>query len=449
MRTRLFIFGAVVILGLIAVLVIARSWFKRPVTSAAVAQSQQASTQKTPADRQIELAEFRIKNFPAVAEGYNQLAIAFMDKARETGDFSFNAGAEQALNRALEISPDDHTSLKLRAKLLLTYHRFKQAFAEAQRAQTSDADDADLYGIMTDALVELGDYPGAIKAAQRMMDLRPDAAAYSRASYLRALHGDLDGAIEAMRVAVKASNPNNPENASWYRVHLGMELMNAGKREEAEREFDVALQVFPGYHLALAAKGRARTAAGDLDRAVELYRQAQERVPLPEIVIALGDLYKRMGRAEEARRQYELVEFIERSGAENATYSRQLALFWADHDVKLDEALAVMQRESAERADIFTADALAWCLFKKGELARAREWIEQATKLGTRDARIFFHAGMIFEAVGARRPAAKYFKRALDPNLSLDLSQTDVAREKLAALDSLAQASKSKSASRS
>src|SRR5438034_3266271 len=128
-------------------------------------------------------------------------------------------------------------------------------------------------------------------SAQKMMNLRPDAAAYSRVAYLRALHGDLAGAIAAMRVAVKAANPANPENASWYRVHLGVELMSAGQRIEAEREFDIALKILPGYHLALAAKGRARTGAGDLEAAVEFYRQAQQRVPLPDYAIALGDLY--------------------------------------------------------------------------------------------------------------------------------------------------------------
>src|SRR5262249_4661729 len=157
----------------------------------------------------------------------------------------------------------DRTSLTIQATLQLTYHRFREALEEATRVQASGPESAELFGIMTDALVELGDYHEAIKVAQKMMNLRPDAASYSRVSYLRALHGDLDGAIEAMRMAVAATNPNNPENASWYRVHLGVELMNAGKREEAEREFDLALKVFPGHHLALAAKGRARTAAGD------------------------------------------------------------------------------------------------------------------------------------------------------------------------------------------
>jgi tetratricopeptide (TPR) repeat protein len=287
---------------------------------------------------------------------------------------------------------------------------------------------------MTDALVELGDYPAAVEAAQKMMDLRPDSASYSRASYLRGLHGDLEGAIEAMVVAVKAANSRNPENISWYRVHLGLNLMNAGKRREGEREFDVALETFPDYHPALAAKARARVAAGDFDGAIEFYRRAQERAPLPELVIPLGDLYSKLGRVAEARQQYELVDFIERQAARNGTSSRQLALFWADHDMKLDEALEVMRQERAVRGDIYTSDALAWCLFKKGKFAEAKESIEQAMRLGTRDARIFYHAGMIYDALNDHHRAVKYLKLAMDADFSFDVLQAAAAARKLSDL---------------
>jgi tetratricopeptide (TPR) repeat protein len=388
----------------------------------------------TPADRQIHLAEAKIKNLPNSPQAYDQLAAAYMQKARETGDFGCNARAESALKQSLQLDPNDNTALTLRASLLLTHHRFSEALQEAKRAQESAPDNADLYGVMTDALVELGDYPEAVKAAQKMMNLRPDSASYSRTSYLRALHGDLEGAVEAMRVAVKAGNPSNPENAGWFRVYLGLELMKAGKRVEGEREFDIALEIFPNYHLALSAKGRARAAAGDFDSAIEYYKRAQERVPLPEVVIALGDIYTKLGRTTEATRQYELVEFIERTGAASSTYSRQLALFWADHDMKLDEALEVMQRERVARADIYTSDALAWCLYKKGRITEARESLEQAMRLGTRDGRIFYHAGMIYDALGERRLATKYLKLALDTDPSFDVLQVDVAKRRLYAL---------------
>jgi tetratricopeptide (TPR) repeat protein len=167
-----------------------------------------------------------------------------------------------ALNRSFEVEPDNYDAIKLRAKLLLTYHRFSEALEVARRAQTMRPDDHDVYGALTDALVELGDYKEAIEAAQKMVDLRPDTSSYARVSYLRNLHGDTDGAIEAMTVAARAADPRDPEGIAWCRVQLGDELMNAGKRALAEREYDKALYAFPDYHVALAAKARARVVAG-------------------------------------------------------------------------------------------------------------------------------------------------------------------------------------------
>jgi len=384
-------------------------------------------------DRRIETANRLIQRSPSDVRGYNQLCAAFMQKARETGDFGFNARAEAAVKRSLEVSSDvedkNFDALKLQTTLLLTYHRFGEALTAARRAQQIRPQDHQVYGMLTDALVELGDYPAAVEAADKMAELRPSAASYARVSYLRSLHGYNDPAIEAMRMAVRASSPSDAEGYAWCRVHLGDELMNVGRRAEAEREYDDALLVFPEYHMGLAAKARARAADGELQQAVEYYERAQKRVPLPETAAALGDLYTKLGRAEDAKRQYELVEVVERSGG--GTYSRQLALFWADHDMRLDEALAIAKSERAARADIYTSDALAWCLFKKGDIAAAKPAITEALRLGTRDARLYYHAGMIHHAAGEKELAVKCLKLALATNASFDLLQADVARRTL------------------
>ena len=128
--------------------------------------------------------------------------------------------AEDAINRPPAVGPDNYNALKLRAKLQLTNHQFAEALETTRQAQTFRDDDHDVWGMITDALVETGDYAGAVRAAQRMIDLRPDSSSYSRVSYLRELHGDTEGAIQAMTLAVKAANPNDPEGLAWYRAQL-------------------------------------------------------------------------------------------------------------------------------------------------------------------------------------------------------------------------------------
>lgn len=398
------------------------------------AATESANKRPSPADTQILVAQTYIVKAPSAAKGYNMLAAAFMQKTRETGDFTYNARTELALKRSLELEPDNKDGVRLYAYLLLSYHRFGEALEAARHAVQLYPQDYEAYGALTDALVELGHYDDARVAIQQMVDLRPYTGSYARASYLRALYGDSKGAIDAMRMAAQSSSPADPEGGAWCYVHLGDELLNAGKLAEAEHEYDHALFIFPDYHLGLAAKARARIAAGDNEAAIDFYKRAQDRVPLPDTAIALGDLYTKLGRTDDAKKQYELVEFIERTSASGATYSRQLALFYADHGVRLDDALKIMQREREARSDIYTCDALAWVLFKKGDLANAKKSIEEALRLGTRDARINYHAGMIYQALGERRDAAKHLQEALKINPSFDILQSDVAKQTLRAI---------------
>jgi tetratricopeptide (TPR) repeat protein len=218
---------------------------------------------------------------------------------------------------------------------------------------------------------------------------------------------------------------------AWCRAQLGNELINVRRLEEGEREIDRALHFFPDYHLALAAKGRARLLAHDVDSAIKYYKLAENRVPLPDYAIALGDIFASLGRTEEATREYQFVEFVEKSGAMDGTYSLQLALFWADHNTRLDDALQIAQRERAIRSDIYTYDVLAWCLLKNGRFPEARAAMNDALRLGTRDPRLFYHAGMIANAQGDRRNAAKFLKAALEINPDFDLLQSNIARRTL------------------
>ncbi len=438
MRNILVIFAGIIVGGIVAVFGVAAIKERAPRLANPLTQPLETTGnfRPSPADRQIRAAQSMIEQITSDPRGYNLLSDAFMQKARESGDFSFNSRAEVALKHSEELAPDNYDALKLRAKLLLTYHRFREALAVAERAQAKNPKDDDVYGALTDALVEIGDYPAAVKAAQTMVDLRPNTASYSRVSYLRSLHGETDGAIEIMRLAASSASPQNPESKAWCLVQLGDELMNAGRYQEAEREFDRALFVFPDYHMALAGKARARIADGDTDQAIELLKRAQDRVPLIDTASALGDLYTKLGRQQEAQQQYKFVDLIERAGAAGTdTYSLQMALFWADHDMRLDEALRIAQRERATRADIYTCDTLAWCLYKKGNFEEARQEIQQALRLGTHDPRLYYHAGMIYKALDDRPNAVKNLRLALKLNPTFSVLQAEVAVRTLKALN--------------
>lgn len=404
----------------------------RPAADSLLQPVAAESERPTPADRQILAARGVIERLPSDAKGYNLLAAAYMQKAREAEDFQINKKAMEALDRSLKVAPDNYDALKLRSKLLLTFHRFEEALELARRVQSINPHDHDNYGAMTDALVELGDYPAAVEAAQRMVDLRPDTSSYSRVSYLRWLHGDMAGAAEAMRFAAQAASPQDPEKLAWCHVQLGDVLLNTGKTAEAEREFDRALFIFPDYGAALDAKARARVRAGDLEGAVAIYAREHEREPSADAALALGDLHAKAGRADEARRFYETFESLERENADAENDWHHFVYFWTDHDRNLDEALALARKERERRKDIYTCDALAWALYKKGQYAEAKASMDEALRTGARDARLHYHAGLIALALGDRRAAASHLKLALEINPSFDTLLADDARRALA-----------------
>ncbi len=402
--------------------------------STQLAESPQAAPSQTApiesGDKEIDAALRFIDKAPESPTAYNQLAVLYMRRARQTGDFSYTTKAETAIDKALAAAPADPAARKLKASMHLSFHRFKEASEVATQLLKEFPDDSFLFGVLTDAYMELGEYERAVESAQKMVDLRPGTASYARVAQLRSLYGDHTGALESMTQAARSADPKETETQSWCLVQLGDEHWKYGEFTKAEKIYDEALSVYPGYFLALASKGRLLAAKNDLDGAEKFLTDAQNRLPAVDAIINLGHVYTLRGDAEKAKQQYELVEVVEEKlGA--AGDQKKLALFWADRDVKLAEALAIAEKEYAMRKDIYTTDVLAWCLFKNGKVVEAKKKIDEAMRLKSNDARIKYHAGMIEKASGNKREAFRLIDEALTLNPSFDLIQAGVARKTL------------------
>ncbi len=152
------------------------------------------------------------------------------------------------------------------------------------------------YGTLGDALLELGEYQEGAEAIQKMVDLRPDVASYTRAAYVRELFGDMEGAIEIMGMAVRAASSRDLEHNAWCRVQLGHLLFHAGRLSDAEAQYQAALQIFPNYHFAFTGLGRVRAAQQRLTRPSASFRTVWISVPTHEAVFGLADLYSHLKR---------------------------------------------------------------------------------------------------------------------------------------------------------
>ncbi len=405
--------------------------------------------QQTATDRLIQLFQARASIYPNDYSAYDKLGAAYIQKGRETGDVTYYDLAEKVLNKSLELLSNDPAAASARTHLAVVYmaeHRFEDALAWAQNALAVGSGDPSPWAIVGDALTDMGEYDKASAAYSKLRDpvepLDPRSGlSYvrdSRVSYLRFVLGDPEGAIQLMRSAIRAAIETHMpgENIAWSQFQLGEEFFQIGDFTNADRAYQDALAEYPGYYRALAGLGKIRAAQGRYQDAIELYQKAIAVIPFPEYAAALGDIYTKVHRPAEAKKQYDLVEFIGYLNRINKTlYNRELALFYADHDMKLKQAVELAQRELEVRRDIYTWDSLSWALYKNGKAQEAVDAVTKALRLGTKDAMLFFHAGMIYNRLGHSEKAKEYLERALATNPHFHIIYADVAERTLKELE--------------
>ncbi|HBY98723.1 MAG: tetratricopeptide repeat protein [Ardenticatenaceae bacterium] len=377
----------------------------------------------------------RIRSHPEDSAAYAQLGLALFQRIRETADASLYIPAETALTEALNRDPQQLDALIGQGMLALSRHRFAEGLQWGERARALNPYRAQTYGIIADAQIELGRYPEAVATLQQMVNLRPDLSSYSRISYIRELHGDTAGAIAAMKQAVAAGNPA-AEGTLWTQVQLGHLYFNSGDWQRAEASYQQALQVRPDYVYALAGIARVRAAQGRYEEAIGAYQKIVTLLPLPAFVIVLGDLYQATGQPAEARNQYDLVRAIEQLNASaGVDVDLELALFDADHGADPVQVLKRARAAYSRRPSIFAADVLAWALYRHGDYPEAWRYSQEARRLGTRDATLHYHAGMIAYALGDRESAAGHLRQALAINPGFSMRYAPWARTLLMRLE--------------
>ncbi|MDZ4721778.1 MAG: tetratricopeptide repeat protein [Roseiflexaceae bacterium] len=424
------------IVGVSIIFFIAWPWAASP----AAEQLRTAATNRTLSrnDQLIWDYQERARKDPKSAGARAVLGAAYIQKARETGDPSYYGKAEQVLNEALALDSKYLDALIGKGSLALSRHRFREALAIGEQARIINPHVPRVYGVIADAQIELGMYDQAVNTVQQMVDMRPDLSSYSRVSYLRELYGDLDGAIKAMERAVSAGGPSS-ENVEWTRVQLGNLAFTKGDLAEAERHYTTSLQRLPDYVYATAGMAHVRAAQGKTDQAILLYQHAIERIPLPEFVIALGELQESLGHTKEAEQQYQLVRAMQQLFTSNGVDTDlELALFESNHGrdpaAAVDLARAAYQRHPSIKG----ADVLGWALYRAGNYAEARRYADEALRLGTQDALMLYRAGMIAQAQGDTAAARDRLNQAIKLNPAFSPLYAPQARQALNQLNATA-----------
>jgi len=391
-----------------------------------------ASMDRSAAAQSIAEARKAISDKPMEYAGYNLLAAALVRRGQESSDAGFDAQAEDAVKKSLEIAPNNFDAEKIRASILLGKHEFPAALDLATKLNERVPDDVMVYGLLTDANAELGNYKEAEIAAQWMLNLRPgNLPALTRAARLRELFGETEGAYELLDLAYQSTAPTETGERARILTQMGHLRLASGSTDAAEKLFRQALTSFPNYPAALGNLAQVRIMQKRYPEAVDLLQQRYQAVPRAEHLYDLAEALELAGRDADGEKAF--ADFESKALAESVRHdnsNRELIFYYADHAHLQVKSLNTAKLEYAWRHDVYTLDAYAWALHVNGQDAEARKQIEAALAVGVRDAKLFRHAGEIALKTGDVPAAERYLKQSAE----LNTADSDRARRTLAGL---------------
>ena len=387
----------------------------------------------SPTVAEIARLQAAVQANPSDPISQRDLGFALLQRVRETADPTLYAPAAAAFQAAHALDPEDALVLVGIGGLQLGKHQFAEALVSGQQAIAMSPTLVPAHAVVVDALVELGRYDEADLAAQEMFGLRSNLPTLTRVSYLAELHGQLDTALSAMRLAARSPGLA-PENTAFVDGLLGNLLVYSGDPVGAVTAYRDALAILPAHAPSIAGQGRLAVAAGMLDEAIRLFQRASDILPLPEYVIALGDAQAAAGRTADAVRSFKLARAeIQLFQATGVVVDLDLALFEADHGDPA-RALDLATTAYAATPTVRAADARGWALHRLGRDKEAKRYADEALRLGSRDPLLRYHAGAIAAALGDANVARRDLELALATDAGFSATGAAEARRILASL---------------
>jgi tetratricopeptide (TPR) repeat protein len=366
-----------------------------------------------------------------------QLTSIYMQEARMTGDhLYYDKAAMQLVNSALADDSMYFEAICFKSMIYLSEHHFADGLVWAQKAQKLNPYNSFVYGLLTDANVELGDYKNAVEMTDKMVSTRPDLRSYSRVSYLREIYGDYPGAIDAMKMAVTAGYPG-AEETEWCRIQLGHLYENEGKPKEAMVQYQTALYERPNYAYAYAGLGRLAKADKNYKEAIADFQKADSLVEDYSFRDELIDLYAINGEKDKSQDMANKVLDKLTADAAGGTNDqsighyadRELAYVYiktGDYGKALDHALMEYNRRPD---NIDVNETLAWAYYKKGDYKNAATYIATALKTNSQNPQLLSRAALIYQKSGDTAKAAELADKAsknkayISPELADEMSK--------------------------
>ena len=372
----------------------------------------------------VAFLEARVKADPDDFVAWNQLGDRYLGLLRTTGDDQYLGKAGQAAESSLRSIPlpQNTGALALRARAALAGHRFQEAKKAAEELAKLQPAKPGPRLILFDALLEYGDYEEAGKILDQLSrEDAPSVDLESRYARLALIEGRLDDARDHYTNGLKAARAlgvPSPDVVSWYNLQLGQLAYRRGDWATAEQFYRSAATVAPEDAAPRDYLAELRAAEGKTGEAVAIYEELIRKTPRPHLLQALGDVYLAAGKADAAKEHHDraLAAYMASIERGEVHYQHHLAGFFTDSRKDAAEAVKWARKDLELRHSIHAWDALAWALYRAGDLTAAKEAIEKALATAAADAHILHHAGEIYLAAGDLERGRNHLQRAAEVN---------------------------------
>ncbi len=375
------------------------------------------------ADKRIRKLQDLLKRQPKKVDAWIMLGRAFVKKARQSSEPGFYNNARACAKRALDLRPQYALALDLQAMVLMNQHRFSEAKILTQKVLERDPDDLLALGTLADATLELGEVQLALRAVERMGDLKPSLPTYARVAHLRWLHGDVEGSKQAYLLAMDCGRgAKDMEPFAWVVSEAALVFLKEGDVEAAEFGFKRALNAHPAYPPALRGLGQVAMARGQWAKAADQLKASFEGSALAQTAWLWTEAAVKAGRVQGAQLARDKALRLGRHGE-----GRVLAQMLAAENLGLDEAAQSIADELRTRGDHVTHGISAFVKYRQGDLPGARAALDQALKLGTPEPTLWAQDGLMKLAEGhtelgrARLKKALASKAALAPSMVVEI----------------------------
>jgi tetratricopeptide (TPR) repeat protein len=363
------------------------------------------------------------------------LADQYLRRFREVGDVEDILRAEQATRRSLAVQPrHNQVSSMLLASALLSQHQFREALDVINDAQI---DNTNIVSLKASIQMELGNYEATHQLLQTLADETSNTGKNAVVARYLELTGNLASARQLLDEAMQEMDSfytTSAETRAWFHVRAGDLAFAAGDFALSERRYREALDLFPRHIAAFTGLARLYASEHRWQEALNAANQGIELMPLVETLSYKADAQLALGDQEGAAATEDLIGVVAYLSKVKGIYDRALAVYYTEHGIHLPEALEIARREVAVRDDIFAEDTLAWAAAANGQWQEAQQAAERATRYGTEDALLQFHAGMIALHLGNREEAIKRLTQAVSLNPQFHHKYADEARQVLANL---------------